>query len=104
MEYWVAIEAGSPLGKLLMNLRGKIGGATNVVECEGITHPLIVGTDIDWSMPNFVRLTHHRNPGADNPLARELVVPCSQVLFAMHVLEPLGEASNTQTKQISSLH
>jgi hypothetical protein len=105
MEYWIAVDANSAAGQFLLSLRGKIGGATNVVFCNAITHPLIVATDLDWSLHGFVRMTHHRNPGAENPLARELVLPSSAILLVTPTEPPaVSEQRGEQTNTPTSLH
>lgn len=103
MEYWVLIDANTPAGAVLLSLLGKIGGATTTVVINNITHPMLIATDLDWSSsPAFVRMTHHRNPGAEDPLKFELVLPNACVLLATPRDEAVQQQQANPPK--SSLH
>jgi hypothetical protein len=81
MEYLVILDVDSPIGMFLLSLKGKVGGATDVMALPNRVHPYIIARDLDWSkLPAFVRMTHLRNPGAEDPQPRELVVPAQAVL------------------------
>lgn len=82
MEYFVAVDANSPAGLFLLSLKGKIGGASSVIECGLISHPVLVCKDLDWKIhPGFVRMTQIRNPGAPDPQPREIALPSSALLL-----------------------
>ena len=101
MEYLIAVDVNSVAGQFLLSLHGKIGGSTATVVGNAITHPVIVAKDLEWFHPSFVRLMHLRNPEGENPLARELVLPCSSILFVakkeVPPAEPRGEQAGTTT-------
>lgn len=103
MEYLVALDVNSVAGQFVLSMHGKIGGSTATLVCNAITHPVIVATDLEWFHPNFVRMKHHRNPGAEDPIARELVLPCSAILFATPKEKP-AEQARGQQENPTSLH
>lgn len=106
MDYFVGIHAASPVGALMIELFGKIGGASAHMEAGGIKHPVIIARDIEWALaPGFVRMTHIRNPGAPDPMPREIVVPSGAVLAAIPVeAAPAGPQHAAQQTPPTSLH
>lgn len=105
MEYLVAIDGRSPLGAFFLSLRGKIGGATTHMEANSVMHPVIVATDIDWSLlPAFVRMTHIRNPGTDSPQPVELVVPAASLIAVMPKADPASQPHGEQQTPPAPLH
>lgn len=105
MEYFVGIDAASPFGQFLLAEKGKIGGASATVLPGVIEHPVIVCTDMDWSMlPAFVRVTHMRNSSAPDPAPRELVIPASIVLVVAPIQANAQVPSAAQQLPSSSLH
>lgn len=104
MEYWVLIHGHSPAGAYLLSMLRKIGGATATQECDGITHPLIVAIDLDWSISGFLRMTHLQDPGEANPLPRELFVPAATVQLVVPHVKPANQPNEEQQKPPFSLH
>lgn len=104
-EYLVAISGNSPFGAFLMSLRNKVGGASGWMEQANESHPVIVATDIDWSLlPAFVRMQHIRNPDTDNPQPSELVVPASIVVAVVPKAAPASRPPAEQQTPPVSLH
>lgn len=104
MEYWVLIHAKSTAGAFLLSLLRKIGGATATQECDGIIHPLIVATDLDWSIAGFLRMTHIQDPGEANPLPRELIVPAASIQLVVPHVQPANQPNEEQQTPPFSLH
>lgn len=105
MEYVVAIDGRSPFGAFLLSLKNKIGGASGWMEQANQSHPVIVATDMDWSLlPAFVRMTHIRNPNTDNPLPVELVVPAAVVLAVHPKADPANQQHGEQQTPGASIH
>lgn len=83
MKYLAVLDADSQVGTLMLAMRGKIGGASDVVTCGVKSHPAIFCSAVDWGIsPAFVRLTHLTNP-PDQDSAQELVVPHKCILFVV---------------------
>ena len=105
MEYLVAIDGRSPFGAFLLSLKNKIGGASGWLEQANESHPVIVATNLDWSkLPAFVRMTHLRNPGADDQQESELVVPAAVVIAVMPKAAPATQPAAEQQTPPTSLH
>lgn len=105
MEYLVAIDGRSPFGAFLLSLKNKIGGASGWMEQANQSHPVIVATDIDWSLlPAFVRMTHIRNPGTDSPQPVELVVPAASLIAVMPKADPASQPHGEQQTPPAPLH
>lgn len=105
MEYVVAIDGRSPLGAFLLSLKNKIGGASGWIEQASESHPVLIATDLDWSMlPAFVRMKHLRNPEAEDKQATELVVPAGVVLAVLPKAPPATQPPGEQKVPPSSLH
>ena len=105
MEYLVAVDGNSPIGVFYLASRNKIGGASGWMEQGQTTHPVIVVKDLDWSMlPAFVRMTHIRNPGADDPVERELVLPSSTILAVVPKEPSTDQGARPQQSPGAPLH
>lgn len=104
MEHWIAIDSNSAIGMYLLVKRGTIGGASDIVQCGTITHPLIVGKDLDWSTQGFLRLTHLQNPASTEKQEWPLVIPSSAVLFVSKVDPAAGANAQKQQTPTSALH
>lgn len=105
VDYVVVLDAASAIGMFLLMLKGKIGGASDVMQLPGKAHPYILAKDLDWSkLPTFVAMTHIQNPGADDPRPRELVVPATTVLVVLPVERPAGPQPAEQSQPQGALH
>lgn len=105
MEYVLAIDGKSPFGAFLLSLKNKIGGASGWIEQANESHPVVIAKDLDWGLlPAFVRMTHIRNPEAEDRQLTELVVPAAIVLAVMPKAAPADQPRAEQQKQPSPLH
>lgn len=106
MEFIVVINAQSPWGARLMAAKGKIGGATVAWELAGASHPVIVCTDLDWSVPGIMQTSHFQDPFVADTQPCRVLVPASTVLFAVQLLrdQVAKEAAPEQATGGSRLH
>ena len=105
MKYLVAIDVETPAGALLMSLKGKIGGASSTMDVAGKSHPVIFASQMDWSkLPAFVGMTQIQNPGAPDPMPRELVVPSAAVAVLAETAPAGTQPPSAQQSPASSLH
>jgi len=106
MEFLVVLDKDSAIGAWMLTVRGKIGGATGVMDiAANVVHPYVIASALDWTkLPAFVGLTHLQNPGADDPRPKELVVPAAVVLAVTPWEKPASQPPDVQQLQPSPLH
>lgn len=104
-EYFVVLHKDSPFGQLMMETKGKIAGASTTLETKEGSHPVIVCHSLDYSRsPLFVAMVQVRNPGADDPLPREIAVPSASVLAVVEVDKTASQPSAEPQSSSSVLH
>jgi hypothetical protein len=105
VDYIVVLDVNSPVGMFMLTLRGKIGGATNVMALPTAAHPCIIARDLDWAkLPAFVRMTQLQDPLAEDRKPRELVVPAAAVLAVIPDEPPASQQPPEQQKPAAPLH